>query len=435
MVKPDRWSKLVVVLAGAVAAAGATVVAGSAQVPSGGALQPTGGGQQTSRGGQEPTGGAQEPDEFRLTQREGVGEEGQRVRVGSTQMIFDSIFEFTDTVNDLFVWGWKPTISGDITDNAFLGGQRIQITPEGEIGGDLFLFAQDGRIDGRVGGDLYAWVAELSIGEGAAIDGAMNGGAGTLTLDGVVGGPITFASGVVTINGTVNGDVRLDAGELELGPNAVITGELRYESPREADIDPGARVDGEIRYYPPRDDDDEAEDEVPAAAVWFSLWNILWDAWWLLSSFLVGALALALGGDAARRPAHRLLEQPALGLGFGFVIAVVVPAAAILAIVLLVTIPLGLISIAVYMAAAYLARLVAALAIGHTLLRLLRGGKTPSPYASLALGLLAFYLLTQIPYVGFLIWLAAIVAGLGGMFLATRPMEPDSASPAPVAVG
>jgi cytoskeletal protein CcmA (bactofilin family) len=278
-------------------------------------------------------------------------------------------------------------------------------------------------------------VAELSIGEGAAIDGAMNGGAGTLTLDGVVGGPITFASGVVTINGTVNGDVRLDAGELELGPNAVITGELRYESPREADIDPGARVDGEIRYYPPRDDDDEAEDEVPAAAVWFSLWNILWDAWWLLSSFLVGALALALGGDAARRPAHRLLEQPALGLGFGFVIAVVVPAAAILAIVLLVTIPLGLISIAVYMAAAYLARLVAALAIGHTLLRLLRGGKTPSPYASLALGLLAFYLLTQIPYVGFLIWLAAIVAGLGGMFLATRPMEPDSASPAPVAVG
>ena len=67
---------------------------------------------------------------------------------------------------------------------------------------------------------------------------------------------------------------------------------------------------------------------------------------------------------AARRPAARLGSQPALGLGFGFVVAVVFPAAAILAMILIVTIPLGLISLAVYVAAAYLARLVAAQATG-----------------------------------------------------------------------
>ncbi len=32
-----------------------------------------------------------------------------------------------------------------------------------------------------------------------------------------------------------------------------------------------------------------------------------------------------------------------------------------------------------------------------------------------------FFVLTQIPYVGFLIWLAAIVGGMGGIFLASRP--------------
>jgi len=70
------------------------------------------------------------------------------------------------------------------------------------------------------------------------------------------------------------------------------------------------------------------------------------------------------------------------------------------------------------------------------LLRRLRGGAEVSAYGSLALGLVLFFFLTQIPYVGFLIWLAAVVAGLGGIFLATRkgeirdPDDPVAAAPA-----
>jgi cytoskeletal protein CcmA (bactofilin family) len=350
-------------------------------------------------------------------------------------MIFNSIFEFDETANDLFVWGWLPTISGDIGDNAFLGGQKIGITPDGTIGGDLFIFAQTARIDGHVGGDVYAFVADLVVSEGARVDGAMIGSSGALTIDGEVGGPLNYAGGVVRINGTVRGDVSLEAGELELGPNAVIEGELRYESPREATIAPGAEIQGELRYFAPRDDDDDEAQAVPATS-WLSVWSMLWDAWWLLSSFLVGAIALALGGEPARRPAQRLASQPALGLGFGFVVAVVIPAAAILAMVLLVTIPLGLIGMAIYFAAAYLARLVVAQTVGDWLLRKLRGGAEVSAYGSLALGLVLFFFLTQKPYVGFLIWLAAIVAGLGGIFLATRkgdmrdPDDPVAAAPA-----
>jgi hypothetical protein len=235
----------------------------------------------------------------------------------------------------------------------------------------------------------------------------------------------------VVINGTIRGDVNLEAGQLRLGPNAVILGDLRYESPREATFDPGARVTGETRYFLPRADDD---DEAPAASgTWVSVLGFLWDGWWLLSSFLVGAIALAMGGESARKPAVRLAQQPALGLGFGFVIAVVFPAAAILSMILLVTIPLGLIGMAVYFAVAYLARLVAAQAIGAGLLSLVRGGRESSPYASLALGLLLFYALTNIPYVGFLIWLAAVVAGMGGIFLATRKPDAEAAATATAA--
>jgi len=421
---PTPLGKALIVLAGTAVVAGGSTALHVAQAGGTAAVA------QQEPGAQ--AGEQQEPDEFRLVDRERTGQDGRRVLAGNSQAVFDSIFEFTDSVNDLFVWGWMPTISGQIADNAFLGGQKVEITRNASIGGDLFLFAQTARIDTVVRGDLYAFVAELTIGQGGSVEGAVYGSAGTLTIDGQVTGPLRFAGGVVTINGTVRDDVRIEAGELELGPDAVIEGELRYESPREATIDPGARVEGEVHYYPPRE---EEEGEEPAASrSLISFWSVLWDTWWLVSSFLVGAIALAIGGEAARRPAARLVQQPALGLGFGFVVAVVIPAAAILAVLLLVTIPLGLITGAVYLAAAYLARLVAAQAVGGVTLRLLRSGEEPSPYLSLAIGLVLFFFLTQIPYVGFLIWLAAVVAGLGGIFLATRKSiadEPGAPLPTP----
>lgn len=422
------FKKLVAVVSGALVAVAAVAV-GSAVAQRTGS---TGAGRATHESGaraasaaaaHEPAGSPQSPQ----SPQEPAG----------AQMIFNSIFEFTDSVNDLFVWGWMPTISGSISDNAFLGGQRIEITPDASIGGDLFMFAQSGEVNAPVGGDLYAMVGELSIGSTGSVDGAVYGSSGRLTIEGELAGPLRFAAGVIEINGTVRGDVVVEAGELQIGPDAVITGDLSYESAREASIDPAADVQGEIRYVAPRDDEEEEESEdEPAARSAISLFGVLWDAWWLLSSFLVGAIALWLGGEAARRPAARLAREPALGLGFGFVVAVVIPAAALLAMVLLVTIPLGLIILALYAAAGYLARLVVAQAIGDKVLRTVRGGRQASAYASLALGLLLFYFLTQIPYVGFLIWLAAVVAGLGGIFLATRrpPLDEPEVPPPPAVV-
>jgi len=194
----------------------------------------------------------------------------------------------------------------------------------------------------------------------------------------------------------------------------------------------GAQVLGQTRHFVPQSDsDDEAADATEQS--WFSIWGFLWSSLWLLGSFIVGALALAIGGDAARRPARCLAEQPALGLGFGFVVAVVLPAAAILAVILVITIPLGAIAFALYFVAVYLARLVTAQTVGDRLLRLARGGAESSAYAALAIGIVLFHFLTRIPYVGFLIWLAAIVAGLGGIFLATRRRGAEP-SPLPVSM-
>ncbi len=423
-----RFIKFLALLAGVAATVGGAPVLLHAE-----AQQEAG-----SQSGSSPPSGAQETETSQETQgrrprfplSELSGQELPPVRGGNSRFVFNDIFDFSEAANDLFVWGWLPTISGEISDNAFLGGQKIELTSEASIGGDLFIFAQTARIEGQIAGDMYAFVSDVYIAEGAGVGGAIYGAGGVATFDGDIGGPVNFAGGVVRINGTIRGDVWIECGELELGANALIEGELHYASAREAAIDPGARVIGEIFHDVPQDDGEDAE-AAPAASGWFSMWGLLWNGWWLLSSFIVGAVALAIGGEKARRPAARLAEQPALGLGFGFVVAVVFPAAAILAMILLVTIPLALLTLALYVAAGYLARLVAAQTVGDWLLRTARGGLEPSAYASLALGLVLFYILIQIPYVGFLIWLAAIIGGLGGIFLATRPGNGDVVASGP----
>jgi cytoskeletal protein CcmA (bactofilin family) len=433
-----RTLQLLVVIAAVVQAGGSPPSQGpqppqaaAGGSPSSQAQQPPQGEAGGSPSSQDPQQDPQQEEEFRLTIREQLGEGAQSVRVGGTRLIFNDIFDFSDVANDLFVWAWLPTISGNVADNAFIGGQKVDLVAEGVIGGDLFLFAQTARIDGRVGGDLYSFVGDLTIGDTGAVEGAIYGSSGGLTINGTVGGPISYAGGAVVLNGTVHGDVSIEVGELEVGPRAVIEGDLRYESAREASIDPGARISGQLRYFAPREDAEE-EERAPSGS-WFSVWSVMWGCWWFLASFFVGAVALALGGDAARRPAACLASQPALGLGFGFVVAVVLPAASIVAIILLVTLPLGLLTLLIYVIAVYLARLVASQTIGDRLLRWVRGGREPSAYAPLALGLLLFYFLTKIPYVGFLIWLAAVIAGLGGIFLAVRARKgaESSAVPAP----
>ena len=129
------------------------------------------------------------------------------------------------------------------------------------------------------------------------------------------------------------------------------------------------------------------------------------------------------GGRLARAPVEKLRDQAAVGLGFGFVVAVVVPVACLIAFLLLVTLPLGIIVMTGYAVALFLARLVTAQYLGDWLLRRI-GQDAPSEYLALAGGLVVFLLVTEIPYIGFLIWLTALFLGFGGLFLAFRPQRP-----------
>ncbi|MFW6198466.1 MAG: bactofilin family protein [Acidobacteriota bacterium] len=328
-----------------------------------------------------------------------------------------------EIANDLFFWGRSGNITGTVGDNAFMGGQFISLDG-GRIDGDLFVFASSVTIDGEVAGDVYAFVADLRLDPEGSIGGNLICGCGSLRVDGTVHGRVHGDGGAAWINGDV-GSVQLQAGKLHVGETARIRGGLHYESNDEAEIADGAIIGGEIRRTTEEEDAEEEEGS------WISFWSLAWSSWKYLSSLLVGVAFLLVGGEAARRPAARLAGTPAWSLGFGFVVAVVVPVACLLAMALIVALPLGVIGLLAYAVAAFLGRLVTAQFVGDWVLRRL-GSVAASEYLALALGLLALHVVAAIPYVGFLIRLMAVIAGLGGIYLAIRgERAPAPEPPAP----
>ena len=349
-----------------------------------------------------------------------TAEEGEPERPGAVHITGEKPV-FRGLANDLFAWAWMPEVAGTVEDNTFMGGQRVTVQNGATIGGDLFIFAQTGTVAGQVSGDVYCWCQELIITAEGSVGGRVESMSEALTISGDVEGPIDFSGGILTIDGTLRRGGTANAGVLEIGRGASIGGVLEYESPHEASVDPEAVITGELQHIAPAVTEGAVSSDEDDAG-WFSLSSVLWKLWHFGSSLLVGALLLALGGAAARAPASRISRRPALGLGFGFVIFIVMPVGAIICLVLVIGIPLGILTLMAFMVALYLARLVTAQALGALILRRLRGGVEPCPYLALAVGLVVFFVLVAIPYLGFLLWLAAIFLGLGGIFMALRPL-------------
>lgn len=338
-----------------------------------------------------------------------------------------------DIGGSVFYWGQGATIDGTIGNNAVIGGASATLEESGRVEGDLVAFAGNIAIDGEVMRDVYAWSGEVRFGPNARVHGNVTAFTGSLRIDGAVYGVVRGGGGRTVVLGEV-GSLDLEAGTLTLGPEAVVHGDIVYRSNEEAEIDPGARVGGQI-IRNVEQPDDEAQDADPASGG-ITFWSVAWRGWRYLATLLVGLTALLLGGAGARAPARRLLHAPASALGFGFVAAIVVPVACLLAIVLLVTAILGVVGGLLFVIAIYLGGLVTAQAAGTWLLRKVTAGE-PSEYLALALGLLLLMPLAWIPYVGFLLRIFAAVLGLGAIYLALRDAgfpwtRAETTAPAPL---
>ena len=321
---------------------------------------------------------------------------------------------------DLYTASESIRVDGRLAGDLVAAAQRLRV--DGRVDGDLFAAARTVDLRGAVGdstrvageqvtvnaaidGDLIAGGNRLQILDGAVITGGLAAAASSVELDGVVDENLYAAAGEIIVRGTIRGDANVIADRLDLEPGARIEGDLDYRTRIPLSAEAAARVGGEVRYEEPVDDEDGG--------------GVLFWSWQTGAAMFAGLLAVALFRRLVGRLVAVIAGEPTLGALLGFGAFLIVPVGAAVVMVTVVGLPVGLIAVLLFGAAVYVAKLPIAVWAGGQLL--FRAGRTdPSPYAAMAVGVLALYLLFAIPWLGGVFWLVTTCLGLGAMVLSGR---------------
>ncbi len=335
------------------------------------------------------------------------------VREGDLYFVSQSVTLAGLHDGDLIGFGGVAVISGEVTGDVILMGQTIDIS--GVIRDTVRVWGQSLTVAGEIEGDLLSFTATTIVHSSSHIRGNAWIFGGNAILDGIVEGNAVVTAGKATFNGTVKHDVRVEADAISIGPDAVIEGDLIYTSREELEIENASAVKGEIIF---KEEAHAVEGEKERR---ISASDIFWWSWATIAAMIVGFVFLALFPRFAPSTVNAIDNEPVLGALVGFGTFLVVPAACLLAILLLISLPLGVITLVLFSVTLYLAKLPVALWIGTRILGRL-GRPSASPFLGLVIGVVLLYLFFALPFpwVMFIAKLFITWLGLGAIILSVR---------------
>ena len=116
-----------------------------------------------------------------------------------------------------------------------------------------------------------------------------------------------------------------------------------------------------------------------------------------------------------------------MSLGWGAIILFATPIAAIVTFITVIGVPVGLIGLTLYGIAIYLSQIAVGLFIGYWIIGYFSNVESRGILVgALALGLAVLTLLKLIPYVGFPLWLATVLFGIGAMLLSQKTLRAEA---------
>ncbi|MBW3666142.1 MAG: hypothetical protein KY394_00965 [Actinobacteria bacterium] len=285
-----------------------------------------------------------------------------------------------------------PTVQVDGTVGESIRAVGSDIRIGGDVGDDLVLVGVGAVLDpaSRVGGDLLAWVSELST--SGSIEGDLGGSQRRLRLGGSVGG-----------------EIDVSVGRLTVADSASVSGDLGYRSEREAEGLERVEVGGSVVHRTPL----PPNIRVRALGLFGRLLVVLFMA---LSAMVIAYLWPERVGAAVDRLGHSpvrnwlvgasILFSPLLLLAVAAVILALAPPAAALPL-LVVLVPMMLAVLGVALVAAVAAAAPAAGRIGGVLRRRL------DLFGAVLVGSLVAGIVWLLPVIGWLVPLVLLPWGLG----------------------
>jgi cytoskeletal protein CcmA (bactofilin family) len=329
--------------------------------------------------------------------------------VNGDYFAFGGTVEISGTINgDLYVSGGQVVIDGIVNGDLLVAGGRVSLL--GTVSQDVRAAGGQVTISGNVGRNLTVAGGQVELAPSAVLRGGLVAAGGNVDLSGPVTGAVKVAAGTLIVGNRVGGNLDAAVGTLRIGSKADIQGDVNYWSRREAVVSEGARISGKIvRNVPPK-----RPRFFPAAFfAWLGFVSINF-----ISTLVLGLLSLRFLPGFHQSVVATLSERPWISLGIGFIAAVVVPVVCSLLFATVVAIPLALILLTAFLIVLYWARIYAISRIGEFILARLRPASGRA--SGFILGLVVYYLLAIIPFIGWLVVPLVMLFGLGAELIARK---------------
>ncbi|MDR8393997.1 hypothetical protein NC796_22780 [Aliifodinibius sp. S!AR15-10] len=302
--------------------------------------------------------------------------------------------------NDLYSASRMFLFNGDVTDDAFVAGQIVSVF--GHVGGMLVSAGETVVIDGIIEGDLFAAGRDITISEQAEIRGNAFVAGGTVKLNGgIIEGTLRLAGGEIALDGIINGSSNIYSDDVTFGEN--------YSAAYGTTITSTETLHRENLGAIPENLTLNTEET--------DVWSVvLFQLWFFLSLVVTGLIILRIFQQTAIDISKFAAESFWKNTGWGFLAFIAVPIAILLFAVLVITIPLSVILGMLYLLSLFIGYLVVAISLGVLSIIFFTGeAKTSTHYWGLILGIIYIAILTNLPFIGWILNVLLIFFGLGSL--------------------
>ena len=268
------------------------------------------------------------------------------------------------------------------------------------------------QLSGDVAGTLLAFgdTVQLQKSLRAADDVVLLGQ--ELIVEGTLSNGCWALGNKVTLGGYIGGSARIVAEEITLMPGTVIRGDLRYSSTKDLVKPEGVTIGGQVLHVP--------KPNFGLGLPQFSLaQSVTLQFALFLAALLVGLPFVAVFPLYTTRAVTLLRTQSNKCLLAGGITLAALPMVAVMAALTWIGLPMALLLAGIYGALLYLAKIIVAIPLAAWLLTL--RGPTGRPLGALpvlVVGLFLLYVGAALPFVGFAVWLATVLYGMGALVLA-----------------
>jgi hypothetical protein len=271
----------------------------------------------------------------------------------------------------------------------------------------------------------------VTLGPRGTVAGSVLGAAQDFNLRGPVTRGVSVAAETLQLGSTVGRDVVAHVERLLVDPGARIAGRLDYTSDSQITVPPEVAAGGVQFHQSERQERRRERDAAPFGGL-----GTVFSLAWLCGSLIAGVLLVHFLPGFAAGAAAQVREHPLPSFGVGVLALFVIPAAALLVAFTLVGLPLAFLAFLGYLLGMFVGWLLLGLAVGVLLVDLVRrragtrvGGVDPKWLV--VLGLVVLYVVTHLPWIGWLFAFVGTAIGVGALLRQLAALrQPPAPAPA-----